>query len=243
MRPLTFTIALILSIFGAKAEAASFDCRGSLAPVEEIICSDNSLSRKDDEVSERYSAAKRAEAANDPQAANVKDSQRLWMRGRNQCTDFACVDTMYDRRLAELASFVRAQPMPSGTQSEQADAPMETSDAGVDQADVTTPTVSEPVAQEYVAPPQPDTNSSKSSDGALLAGISIFLILTVLIGAIFYFIPTFIALARKHHSAPAIIAVNVLAGWTAIGWFVALIWSLTAPSSHQTIIVNQNTRD
>jgi len=42
-----------------------------------------------------------------------------------------------------------------------------------------------------------------------------------------YFIPAIIAIARQHHSRWAIIAVNLLFGWTFIGWAAALIWSLT----------------
>jgi ABC-type transport system involved in cytochrome c biogenesis permease component len=42
------------------------------------------------------------------------------------------------------------------------------------------------------------------------------------------FLPTFIALARHHHNSLAIFALNLLLGWTGIGWIAALIWSLTA---------------
>jgi uncharacterized membrane protein YhaH (DUF805 family) len=48
------------------------------------------------------------------------------------------------------------------------------------------------------------------------------------VAIIVYFIPTWIATARKHHNADAIFVTNLLLGWTAIGWIVALIWSLTA---------------
>jgi len=37
----------------------------------------------------------------------------------------------------------------------------------------------------------------------------------------------FIALARGHRNAVAITAVNILLGWTFVGWVVALVWSLT----------------
>lgn len=51
-----------------------------------------------------------------------------------------------------------------------------------------------------------------------------FLILLV----VGYFVPTIIAGKRKHHNLGAIIAVNLLLGWTLIGWIIALVWSLTA---------------
>jgi hypothetical protein len=37
-----------------------------------------------------------------------------------------------------------------------------------------------------------------------------------------YFTPTIVARLRKHHQRGAILAVNLLLGWTVIGWVVAL---------------------
>lgn len=44
-----------------------------------------------------------------------------------------------------------------------------------------------------------------------------------------YFSPTISAAWRKHKSVGAIFALNLLAGWTFVGWLVALVWSLTKP--------------
>jgi len=41
-----------------------------------------------------------------------------------------------------------------------------------------------------------------------------------------YFLPTIIALCRKAHYMTATILINILFGWTFIGWVVALILSL-----------------
>ena len=49
-----------------------------------------------------------------------------------------------------------------------------------------------------------------------------------IVGLLVYFLPTFIALMRGHHNTFAIVALNILAGWTFVGWVVALVWSLTA---------------
>ena len=43
-----------------------------------------------------------------------------------------------------------------------------------------------------------------------------------------YFLPSMIAGSRGHMSASAIVALNVLAGWTALGWILALVWSLNS---------------
>lgn len=52
---------------------------------------------------------------------------------------------------------------------------------------------------------------------------------SVLVIIILYFIPSVVAGARKHPSAAAILALNILLGWTMLGWVIALIWSFTTP--------------
>jgi hypothetical protein len=46
------------------------------------------------------------------------------------------------------------------------------------------------------------------------------------LSAIFYFLPTI--LARHKADFMGIFLVNLLAGWTVIGWFIALIWACSA---------------
>lgn len=50
---------------------------------------------------------------------------------------------------------------------------------------------------------------------------------------ILYFIPLMIAVFRSHPNAVAISLLNLLLGWTLLGWIGALIWSVLAkkPSS------------
>jgi len=43
-----------------------------------------------------------------------------------------------------------------------------------------------------------------------------------------YFVPTIVASVHHHHNTLAIGALNLLLGWTVIGWIAALIWALTA---------------
>lgn len=43
-----------------------------------------------------------------------------------------------------------------------------------------------------------------------------------------YFVPALVAYKRGHQNTMAITAVNILLGWTALGWIAALVWSLTA---------------
>ena len=48
--------------------------------------------------------------------------------------------------------------------------------------------------------------------------------------ALIYFAPAILALIRGHVSFWAILVLNVALGWTLLGWFVALIWSLAGAS-------------
>jgi len=57
-----------------------------------------------------------------------------------------------------------------------------------------------------------------------------YLTMLLLFAAIFlvYMIPTWIACWRGHKNHLAIFALNFFLGWSAIGWVVALVWSLLA---------------
>jgi hypothetical protein len=44
-----------------------------------------------------------------------------------------------------------------------------------------------------------------------------------------YFIPSGVAFLRAHHSKVAILTLNILLGWSGIGWIVALVWALAYP--------------
>ena len=52
-----------------------------------------------------------------------------------------------------------------------------------------------------------------------------FLIFVIVL--IFYFLPSFNAMSRKHKNRDAILLVNLFFGWTVLGWLIALIWSTT----------------
>jgi len=41
-----------------------------------------------------------------------------------------------------------------------------------------------------------------------------------------YFVPSFIAVNKNKRNKNAIFALNLLLGWTFVGWVVALVWSL-----------------
>jgi hypothetical protein len=54
-------------------------------------------------------------------------------------------------------------------------------------------------------------------------------ILTLLLTlALVYFAPALIARDRRHPNGAAIFAVNLLLGWTVVGWGTALVWAVGA---------------
>jgi Superinfection immunity protein len=53
-------------------------------------------------------------------------------------------------------------------------------------------------------------------------------IATIIISLVIYFLPAIVARARKHRNDLAIFMLNLLLGWTVLGWIGALIWACTA---------------
>lgn len=53
-----------------------------------------------------------------------------------------------------------------------------------------------------------------------------FLGLILMIGI--YFLPGIVAHIRAHHQENAIVLLNLLLGWTLLGWVIALVWAATA---------------
>ena len=54
------------------------------------------------------------------------------------------------------------------------------------------------------------------------------LLCLALVGLFLYLLPGAIAVLRGHHNAFAILLLNVLLGWTFVGWTVASVWAFTA---------------
>lgn len=62
----------------------------------------------------------------------------------------------------------------------------------------------------------------------ILVAFTLFLmmgVMTVLSIGI-YMIPTVIAIARHHHRSMLILIINILTGWTVIGWIACLVVAL-----------------
>jgi len=65
----------------------------------------------------------------------------------------------------------------------------------------------------------------------LLAGSIIVVILLVILGILFYFLPTFVSNGKQNRAA--IFFVNLFLGWTLIGWLAALIWAIASPPQNK----------
>lgn len=58
--------------------------------------------------------------------------------------------------------------------------------------------------------------------------MSVFLGFIVIgIGILIYSLPGIIAFKRKHNNRMSITILNVLTGWTALGWIISIVWAFT----------------
>ncbi len=60
----------------------------------------------------------------------------------------------------------------------------------------------------------------------------------LLLGFILYFVPAAVAMFRGHRNCMAICILDLLLGWTFIGWVIALVWSFTA--THNVSVSRQD---
>ena len=65
-----------------------------------------------------------------------------------------------------------------------------------------------------------------------------YLFIWVVLAIFIYFLPVVIAGFRHHHNQNSIFFLNLLLGWTAIGWIACLVWAFTNPTKQVTQIVN-----
>jgi len=66
---------------------------------------------------------------------------------------------------------------------------------------------------------------------------------TIIVILILYFVPTFIAAIKGKSNSVAIFALNLILGWTFIGWLVAFIWALTNDNKQQIVVNSHASND
>ena len=59
----------------------------------------------------------------------------------------------------------------------------------------------------------------------MIGGLSIFELLGFFAIIVLYFMPIIIASSRKHKNLKMITLLNILIGWTGLGWLACLVWS------------------
>jgi hypothetical protein len=59
--------------------------------------------------------------------------------------------------------------------------------------------------------------------------MSVWNIIVLIFAIIIYVLPGVIASSREHKNATAIWVLNIVLGWSFLGWIAALVWSFTNP--------------
>jgi uncharacterized membrane protein YhaH (DUF805 family) len=75
------------------------------------------------------------------------------------------------------------------------------------------------------------SNSALAASNGDSAAGGVVLLIIVALALAAYFFPSIVAAARKHRNTTAIFFLNLLLGWSVIGWVGALVWALTNPYS------------
>lgn len=88
-----------------SAQAASFDCAKAASKMEKLICSDEQLSKMDEDLLVAYS--KSLQDSTSPEI--IRKQQREWLADvRIRCNDVVCLQRAYTSRIAQLATDVSA---------------------------------------------------------------------------------------------------------------------------------------
>lgn len=99
---------LALTIFLTNTNwviAAGFDCTKASTNIEEMICSNETLSKLDDQNTQLFKQYK--SASNDLNL--IVQDQRDWLKHtRNSCQDASCLETEYGKRSAYLSSRIES---------------------------------------------------------------------------------------------------------------------------------------
>jgi len=75
-----------------------------------------------------------------------------------------------------------------------------------------------------------------------MGGHSDFVVVVVFfISLALYFLPAVIASSKRHPRSVAIFILNLLAGWTLVGWIASLVWAFVAPIESVSPAPGKNT--
>lgn len=94
----TIVVAVGWWLFCGAAHAASFDCTKAQSKVEHHICDNADLSKVDEELAAHYKAA----VQDTVRAESVRQTQKQWLKQRNDCVNADCVRLAYINRISAL---------------------------------------------------------------------------------------------------------------------------------------------
>jgi len=77
----------------------------------------------------------------------------------------------------------------------------------------------------------------KAIGGNFMDNLGGALIILGILALVLYFLPTILSLILRRRNTLAIFAMNLLLGWSLVGWVVALVWALTKDNQNQTVII------
>lgn len=247
MRLVATLVGLLTLALSDPAAAQCLGLRGASAP---IICSDPSLRAQEQRVQDLSLAFELLDRRASPNL-RLNDG---WRETHEQCHDANCARFSYDYRIArleEMLSLVEAAALASPSLAHQA--PSEelaepstpssgddrTADQPPGQGDVrydppeaipapATATPSAPVVS--TAEVQTDEAAHDADEGLGqdrnndFGGLLIALV--AVLGAALYALPSIIAIARGHAYRWVILAINLVAGWTLLGWLGSMVWAV-----------------
>lgn len=108
-------------------------------------------------------------------------------------------------------------------------------------------------ASSSASVPRPGTRNTTALALLVILGLILLLIIiggedTLVAGsggcvlvlvALVYFVPSIVASSRKHHNLGSILVINLLLGWTFVGWVVALAMAASAVRPESTAGANR----
>jgi uncharacterized protein len=96
--------ALAISLTPLAAQGQSFNCRTADKPDEVLICQSPRLGRLDEQMSSLYFTLRNRLGGAERRA--LETAQASWLESRFACgRDFQCIETRYERRIAELRDY------------------------------------------------------------------------------------------------------------------------------------------
>ncbi len=98
MEKLFLSTAIFLLSLSVQTYAASFDCAKATSVTEKLICSDESISKLDEQLASAYKQGLDAEKDKDA----FKKMQIEWLKQQRACKDAECLSKTYQARIAEL---------------------------------------------------------------------------------------------------------------------------------------------